>query len=1105
MVFSRRDIAAHTIWLAAVGFLSGCTAGGPADEVAAVAAGAGGNTVSSMDPDLVVRSVVGPPSASPWGYIEVQVEVCNQGGGWAPPSEVAVVASADDVVDELDHWLSTALVWDLAPGGCERVTAVGPVPNLLGSYVLAASADWYQHIPEGDETNNDGAGNTLHIGHDPDLVVEHVRGPATAAPHAEIAIDVRVCNHGQSWAPGAGVELYLSSDDQITIEDMPIGWLYIGDLAPGSCRDESVPAWPDMGVYVLGAIVDPQQQIVELDENNNTLAGDSLHVGWDPDLVITAVDPPPSVVPGHVADVSVTVCNQGQSYSAPTHLELFISEDEQLDPMVDPWAGVSFMDYLEPGQCAQARVPVHFYGGASSAYRIGALVDRDDYIDELIEDNNTRLSELVGVGYDPDLVVVAVTGPTSALPWDTFEATARVCNQGQGPSWGTSVNIHIPGSGMYQPGPYPGMSWVPPLMPGACANASGPVYGPGEPGAYVLRAVVDPERSVHELIESNNTGEGQRIAIGYDPDLVVTAVTPPPGTFMPYSDTVVIARVCNHGQAPSWDTYVDLYVSRDARLSSNDVMVGGWQVPWLQQGACASVPIPAYLHAPEEGAYFLIAEVDGSDYVVEIIEDNNTGASDRVGIGHSADLVVAAIEAPPSAQPGAGFEVAVTVCNRGHTTSGHTDVELFASSSTQGGPAPGFDAPLGQALIEPLPPGQCATQRIPASIYGPDGRYQLRAVVDRWNNVSEIIEDNNTLIDGVMGVGYDADLIVTELSGPPSAQPGASVQLLSRVCNQGQGTSYGTAVEVYFSTDEDISAPGDMPAGWGDVGQLAPGACADMVMFGYAPSQPGAYVLGAIVDPYQSQYELIEDNNTLVGERIGVGWDADLVVASVSGPPSAQPGMDFTVTAQVCNQGQGPSWGSMLEVVLSADADVGSEDMVIGDTPVPMLEPGVCQSVSTTARAQVYEGVYTLGAVVRADGGPELIADNNGRASGLLGVGHDPDLVVTAVTGPASAPTWGQFVVTVQACNQGQGHAVSASIEVVLSSTGTISSSDIAVGSGTLSPLAPGGCQNLYLSVYPFQPEGSYVLAARVDPTGEVWELIETNNSSAGATITLTP
>jgi subtilase family serine protease len=273
----------------------------------------------------------------------------------------------------------------------------------------------------------------------------------------------------------------------------------------------------------------------------------------------------------------------------------------------------------------------------------------------------------------------------------------------------------------------------------------------------------------------------------------------------------------------------------------------------------------------------------------------------------------------------------------------------------------------------------------------------------------------------------------------------------------------------------------------------------------YAHWEPGAYVLGAVVDPHRWIPELIEDNNTAAGDRIGIGYEADLVVAQVSGPPSAQPWTDFAVTARVCNQGQGTSYGAMLEPVLSADADVGTGDLLIGSVPVPMLEPGACHDLSTMVTAQVFSGVYTLGAVVRTSGAIELIADNNARAGGLLGVGHDPDLIVTTVTGPASAPAWGEIAVTVEACNQGQGQSYSTLLDVVLSSDSSIDPGDLPAGSVWIDPLAPGACQTLNVPVYPYQPEGSYVLGARVDPVGHVWELIETNNATAGGAIELTP
>jgi subtilase family serine protease len=1455
----------------AAALLAGCMAGAPAGEGAGAVAVGQAVQASSMDADLVVRSVSGPPSAMPWTTIEVRVEVCNQGGGWAPPSVVAVVTSGDSVIDGLDPLLASAQVADLAPGGCRRVTAIGPSPGMFGRHVLGAIADPNQYVYEGDESNNAMAGSTLAVGHDPDLVVERVRGPVTAAPGSQIAIDVRVCNRGQSWTSGVGVELYLSTDSEITSSDQPIGWFHAFDLAPGDCDDHTTMAsiGGGPGAHVLGAIVDPYQSVFELDEDNNAAAGSALHIGWEPDLVITDIDAPPSALPGSQVLVSVTVCNQGQSPSGYSQLDVHASEDDELDPLLDPPVGHFPVPFLEPAQCTTARVPVYLYVGPEGAYRLGAIVDPWGYVPEIIEDNNQQLGDLIGVGYGPDLVVAGVSGPHSAWPYDSFQARARICNQGQGPSSGTSVRIFVSpdgrpegqNDGQYpsplawvpwlppgacatvtgpvfapgEPGPYvlgavvdpeggpqgfvpeliesnnagtgqriaighdadlvvtavtpppgtlrahgqaivsvrvcnhgrapaegaplelrvsrdpalssddmpvgngaspwllpdacadvpvpaylsvpeegayyliavvdpfdyvveilddnntaasqrvgighsadlvvtsisappsaqpgasfqiavtvcnrgqmsspftevevkaagesvaapvfevflgqmpipylqpgqcqtarmpasiqgpvgtyrlaavvdrwnyvseilednndftgslmgvghdpdlvvtgvsgptswwpyedfqvtarvcnqgqgpspgtsvrmfvaadgqsdgetpswpptPNLAWVPWLAPGACANATGPVFAPGEPGPYVLGAVVDPDAWVPELIESNNAGTGQRVAIGHDADLVVTAVTPPPGTILAHSQAVVSARVCNHGRAPSQGAPVELRVSRDAALSIDDVPAGQAAAPWLQPDTCADVPVHGYFSVPEEGPYFLIAVADPYGSVIEILDDNNTGASDRVGIGHSADLVVTSIVAPPSALPGASIEVAVTVCNRGQMSSPFTEVEVTASVEPAG--MPGFEVFLGQAPVPHMPQGQCQTVRMPAGAYGPLGIYRLAAVVDRWDSVSEIIDDNNAFQGGVMGVGYDADLVVTAVSGPPSALPGAALDLTVRVCNQGQAPSFSTPIEVYFSADSEIGPPADMPVGGAQVDHLEPAACADVPVTAYAHWEPGAYVLGVIVDPQRWLPELIEDNNAHAGHRIGIGYDADLVVAAVSGPPSAQPWTELPVTARVCNQGQGPSYGATLDAVLSADASVGAGDVLVASVPVPTLEPGACHDVSTMAMAQVFSGVYTLGAVVRTSGASELIADNNARAGGLLGVGHDPDLVVTSVTGPASAPVGSEIAVTVEACNQGQGQAWGTLLDVVLSSDSVIDAGDLPAGSAWIDPLAPGACQTLSLTVYPFQPEGSYLLGARVDPVSNVWELIESNNATAGGAIELTP
>jgi hypothetical protein len=59
---------------------------------------------------------------------------------------------------------------------------------------------------------------------------------------------------------------------------------------------------------------------------------------------------------------------------------------------------------------------------------------------------------------------------------------------------------------------------------------------------------------------------------------------------------------------------------------------------------------------------------------------------------------------------------------------------------------------------------------------------------------------------------------------------------------------------------------------------------------------------------------------------------------------------------------------------------------------------------------------------------------------------------------------------------------------------------------GTLAPLgsvAPGACQTVSVPALAHHEPGSYVLGALVDPWSAVYELIESNNTGAGAAIVI--
>src|SRR6185503_5958721 len=118
------------------------------------------------------------------------------------------------------------------------------------------------------------------------------------------------------------------------------------------------------------------------------------------------------------------------------------------------------------------------------------------FVLELLEANNAKTGDAIGVGSGPDYVVSAVSGPPSSLPGSSLSASVTVCNQGTAPGWGTNVqvllstdtSITLADAGF-------AMAPVPGINPGACTT----VTATGNPwvsdGAYFLGAIVDPWES----------------------------------------------------------------------------------------------------------------------------------------------------------------------------------------------------------------------------------------------------------------------------------------------------------------------------------------------------------------------------------------------------------------------------------------------------------------------------------------------------------------------------------------------------------------------------------------------------------------------------------
>ncbi|WP_375765603.1 hypothetical protein NR798_28275 [Archangium gephyra] len=1088
-------------------------------------------------PDLVVTQVRGPASVWKGQGFTATVKVCNQ--GTAPAynwPRVELFLSMDDTLtlpapgtppgpsDDQESIGFADLTQSLQPGQCESrsvyaYAGLPPASTGDGAYYLAAAIDTTHVEMEAREDNNVLVSGLMGVGSRADLVVTEVSAPPSVRNGYGFKASVKVCNQGTVPSSGGSyypygssrLELFLSMDTELTLPD---------------------PS-----------------------------------------------NPSPSI------------------------------------PMDQTSLGYVELETLSPGQCVKKEVyasttlPPAATG--DGAYYLVAAVDTTRLEQELREDNNVLVSGLVGVGERPDLVVTEVSGPASVRPWQGFTATVKVCNQGTSPtasyssgarmelflSADTSVTMPAPG----QPPelmPIASVNLDQTLLPGQCvtkrvfASASPPPESTGD-GAYYLAAAIDTNHVEQELREDNNVRVGGLMGVGHRSDLVVTQVKGPTSV-RPGQGFLATVTVCNQGTYSTNSYYpkarLELYLSMDTELTLPDPympypgmpmdqqVIGELELDTLYEGQCVTRDVYAHpslpAAAPGDGAYYLAAAIDINHAEQELREDNNVFVSGLMGVGHRSDLVVTDVSAPPSARPGQSFMASVTVCNQGTSpTSGYYSgprMELFLSTTPELAmpdpslPYPGSmsQVPLGfMELNQSLNPGQCVTQSVPASAHlppmaPPDSAYYLGAAVDTSHTEQELREDNNVYVEGLMGVGYRADLVVTELSGPTSVRPGQPFAVTAKVCNQGTSSAYGySRLDFFLSMDTELTLPGpSMPSsgsaddqafiGSVDLSQsLAPGQCVNKSVLASAYPPPmappdGAFYLAAAVDTNNNELELREDNNVRVGGLMGVGHRSDLVVTELKAPASLSPGQSFLATVKVCNQGtsstSGYYSGARLELFMSMDTQLTLPEPYMPSPPMPEdqrsigyveldpLNEGQCVTKSVYANADLpyaapSNSAYYLAAAVDTNNNEmELREDNNVLVGGLVGVGYRADLVLTELSAPANLAPGQPFTASVKVCNQGTAPTGSSSysgmprVELFLSMDAELTlpgpympympEDQRSLGYVELSQqLNPGQCVTKSVPAsadlpYGAQPDGAYYLAAAADSTQVEPELREDNN-----------
>jgi subtilase family serine protease len=725
--------------------------------------------------------------------------------------------------------------------------------------------------------------------------------------------------------------------------------------------------------------------------------------------------------------------------------------------------------------------------------------------DSLVESSETVVLTLTGsVGYlpgapsaatvtiasddvAPDLVVSALTAPTTGGAGAAITVSATTKNQGSGSAAASNTRYYLSTNTAVDAVDIQlGTSPIGTLAPAASVVSSATLTIPAgtATGIYYVLAQADGDAVLTETSETNNV---RAVQIRIGPDLSVSPFTVP--AVAAAGGTISVADTTkNTGGGAAGASVTRFYFSANTTYEASDPLIGSRNVLALGVGATSMGPsdvvIPASATA---GSYYILARADGADAVAETIETNNTTAA-LVRIG--PDLNVSPFTVPGVAAPGSTISVSDTTKNLGGGAAGASVTQFYFSVNTT---YEAGDTLIGSRTVGTLAAGASsagtANVVIPAS--ATTGSYYIVARADGANAIAETIETNNTAA-ALVRIGPDLSLTGLGVTGPLGA--GATITVKDTTKNTGGGASGTSVTQFYLSANNTVDAT-DTLLGSRNVPALAAGtsSAGSTNVTIPAGTPTGGYYILVLADSLSTVAETNETNNTgAMIVRIG----PDMTISSFFGAVPLGSGGSITITETTKNVGGGSAGASTTRYYFSPNNTLDSSDTVIGSRSVPALATGATntQTSTLTIPSGLATGTYYLIAQSDADNAVVETYETNNVAYMTLYVG--PDLVVSSLSVPQTASAGASFSVSDTTRNQGGGSAPPSSTRLYLSTNSTFDAADVLLGSRSVGALAANGTASGTTTVVmpAGTPAATYYIIAVCDGDGSVAETNDTNN-----------
>ena len=968
----------------------------------------------------------------------------------------------------------------------------------------------------------------------PDLIVDYLSASwSTADAGDSKSISTRIKNDGDSSSGSFRWGLYLSTDTTITTSDLLLDDWSQSSISSGSTRSSTksvtIPSSITGGYYYVGMIVDINSQVSESDENNNDdYDSGRVHVYELADLVprttSSSCSTPATGTIGDYLDSSISIqyendvsSSHGQS-TGTFYWAMYLSTDSTIttsDTQVgsDQYSSsLSSGSYRTDSLSSSNRIPSSMNAGT---YYWGYILDVDSDVDEASESNNVRTCDQITLQEDlPDLEATSVsTSSSSATMGDTITVQYRIDNIGTDYSGSFYWKLYLSTDSTITTAD----TFVDEFSESSISGGSyrsGYEYNVPIPtgmntGYHYLGMIADNRDGVNELDETNNiVSSSSRIDIEEPADLVPDSPSGP-NSAQAGQQVSISWRIDNDGDDASGWFYWEMYLSTDSTITTSDTKLGSTQQANSISGGSYrsgtySPSLPSNL---AQGTYYFGIIADSSSRVTEGDESNNIEVGNSIYITvPDYDLEATSISVDSGYRQvceGSDIYITLSVTNLGSDNAGSHYYEALVSTGNSVS-AIYTGTSLGYASGTPNVPSYTHTSMmatLPTSIT--PGTYYVGLYVDYGDYISETDENNNIVASSsaqLTVIDCGPDLEPTSVSGPISGVRGGTAQVSVQIANVGLEDATNVDYSIYLSSDSTISGSGnDVLIGSDVANSIAQGnTWSGNINLGI-PSNlgDGCWYWGIIVDPNDSIIEMDETNNAMPSSGQFCVEQADIVIDSISASEDAVSGQSATVYMNISNSGGSDAGSFNVQLLLSIDAQAGTDDTQVDSFRINPLTSGSTLQVTRTITIPG-QHIGQFHWVVIVDTASEVAEDdenNNAAASVAFSISAPAkDLLASWVESPLSAEPGQTVSIQWGAENLGQ-EALGFDVEIWLSEDRSLGSGDIRLSQSRVPSLLSGSMVadsqvvNLVGDV-----EGVWWIVLVIDAGEEHYEDDESNN-----------